>query len=126
MERYQSNGYPATGLLLTVDHQLRSSTVLDVNDGTSPVIPKGFSLNQNYPNPFNPSTEIRYQIPEVSRVTLKVFDVLGREVSTLVDEVQDSGFKSVKFDAGGLASGVYFYRLTAGGFADTKKLTLIR
>ncbi len=88
--------------------------------------PLRFALYQNYPNPFNPTTEIRYQTSEVSRVTLKGFDMLGREVATLVDEVQDSGFKTVKFDAGGLASGVYFYRLVAGGFVETKKLIVVR
>jgi len=88
--------------------------------------PMRFALEQNYPNPFNPTTEIRYQTSEVSHVTLNVFDMLGRKVATLVDEIQDAGFKSVEFDAGGLASGVYFYRLTAGNFVATKKLMMIR
>ena len=93
--------------------------------------PVDFTLYQNYPNPFNPSTTIKYQIPEVGGrrsevglVTLKVFDLLGREVATLVDGIQDSGFKSVTFDASGLASGVYLYQLKAGGFVQTKKLIL--
>jgi len=96
------------------------------SSGSNDVLPAAFALYQNYPNPFNPTTEIRYQTSEVSRVTLDVFDMLGRKVATLVDEVQGSGFKSVKFDAGGLASGVYFYRLNAGGFVETKKLMVIR
>jgi hypothetical protein len=92
---------------------------------------------QNYPNPFNPTTRIEYAIPKTSHVSLKVFDLLGREVATLVDEVQDAGgaerhgakgaqFKAVEFDASGLASGVYFYRLRVGDFIETKKLMVIR
>jgi hypothetical protein len=83
-------------------------------------------LHQNYPNPFNPKTEVGYQTSEVSRVTLKVYDVLGREVATLVDEVQEPGFKSVQLDATGLASGVYYYQLRAGSFTATRKTILIR
>jgi hypothetical protein len=77
-------------------------------------IPTSVRLAQNYPNPFNPSTTINYQLPTNSQVTLKVFDVLGREVATLVDEVQEAGYKHVEFRADGLASGVYLYRLQAG------------
>jgi hypothetical protein len=83
-------------------------------------------LSQNYPNPFNPTTRIAYAIPKTSHVSLKVFDVLGREVATLVDAVQDAGFKSVEFNAADLASGVYFYRLISQGFVETKKLLLVQ
>jgi hypothetical protein len=86
----------------------------------------GFMLSQNYPNPFNPTTRIAYAIPKTSHVSLKVFDVLGREVATLVDAVQDAGFKSVEFNAADLASGVYFYRLISQGFVETKKLLLVQ
>ena len=83
-------------------------------------------MEQNYPNPFNPTTVIRYTLPEASVVTLKVFDVLGREVSTLVHGRQTAGNYNIPFDARALPTGVYFYRLTAGGFSDTKKLMLVK
>uniref|UniRef100_A0A7V2ZIJ7 T9SS type A sorting domain-containing protein n=1 Tax=Ignavibacterium album TaxID=591197 RepID=A0A7V2ZIJ7_9BACT len=89
-------------------------------------IPTEFSLNQNYPNPFNPSTKISWQSPVGSRQTLKVYDVLGNEVTTLVDEYRDAGRYEVEFDASGLSSGVYFYKLTSGSFTQIKKMTLIK
>ncbi len=89
-------------------------------------MPTTFALGQNYPNPFNPTTVIRYQLPVSNRVTLKIYNVLGQEVKTLVDEVQDVGFKSVQWDASGIASGVYFYRIQAGTFVASKKLLLLK
>lgn len=89
-------------------------------------IPAWFSLSQNYPNPFNPATTISYQISTVSRVSLKVYDVLGRSVKTLVNEVQSPGSHKAVFNAAGLASGVYFYTLKAGGYVETRKMVLIR
>jgi hypothetical protein len=89
-------------------------------------IPSSFALGQNYPNPFNPATEIKYQIAEKSYVELKVFDILGREVRTLVNGVEEAGFKSVKFDAKNLPSGEYTYRLTAGAFVSTRKMMLVK
>lgn len=83
-------------------------------------------LHQNYPNPFNPTTEIRYQISEVGQVTLRVYDVLGREVATLVNEERESGTYQVRWDASGLVSGVYLYRLKVNGFVETKKMVLAR
>jgi hypothetical protein len=96
-----------------------------------PLLPSGFALSQNYPNPFNPTTAIRYQLPGASWVTLKVFDVLGREVATLVGERKLAGSHVVRFDGSSLASGVYVYRLTAedastGSVVLTKKLLLLR
>jgi len=88
--------------------------------------PTEFTLEQNYPNPFNPSTTIRFQIPQASRVTLKVFDVLGREVATPVNEPKAAGTYAIEFDASSLASGVYLYRLTAGSFLSTKRMVVLR
>jgi hypothetical protein len=88
--------------------------------------PQEFSLDQNYPNPFNPSTTIKFELPKSSHVNLSVFDILGREVSVLVNERKDAGIHEVKFDGSNLASGVYFYRLQAGDFVATKKLILMK
>jgi hypothetical protein len=83
-------------------------------------------LFQNYPNPFNPSTKISWQSPVGSWQTIKVFDVLGREVATLVDEFRNAGSYEVEFDASHLASGIYFYQLKTDNFMITKKMLLIR
>jgi hypothetical protein len=91
-----------------------------------PALPTVYALEQNYPNPFNPATVITYSLPKQSPVTLKIYDVVGRVVATLIDETQAPGTYSVQFDASGLASGVYFYRLVAGQFVDAKKLILLR
>jgi serine protease AprX len=88
--------------------------------------PKEFSLQQNYPNPFNPSTAISYQLATTSRVTLKVFDVLGREVATLVNGAKPAGAYEVSWDARNVSSGLYFYRLEAGAFVDMKKMLLLK
>ena len=91
-------------------------------------IPTEFSLEQNYPNPFNPETTIRYKIQAASKVSLKVYDALGREIATLVDEVKQPGIYNSTFSTlrSSLTSGVYFYRLQAGGFVQTKKMLLIK
>lgn len=88
--------------------------------------PDKFELEQNYPNPFNPSTVIRYRIPVASDVTLKVYDMLGREMATLVNERQSAGQYSVAFNAQNLSSGTYFYRLVAGEFASVKKMLFVK
>lgn len=89
-------------------------------------IPKSFALEQNYPNPFNPSTIISYQLPSQSHVTLKMYDVLGREVATLVNEVKSPGTYTVQWNATSVASGVYLYRLQAGQFSAVQKMLLVR
>ena len=88
--------------------------------------PKRILLSQNYPNPFNPSTTIRYSIPNARNVTIKVFDVLGKEVATLVNEEKSSGEYEVEFNASSLPSGIYFYQLKAGSFVETKKMILLK
>jgi hypothetical protein len=102
-----------------------SEMITSVKSATSNVAPR-FILDQNFPNPFNPSTVISYQLPTNALVVLKVFDVLGREVETLVHARQNAGSHSVTFDATNLPSGVYFYRLKAGTYHDTKKLLLLK
>jgi beta-lactamase superfamily II metal-dependent hydrolase len=89
-------------------------------------LPRNFLLEQNSPNPFNPSTTINYQLPVDSRVTLKVFDVLGQEVATLVNEDKKAGRYEVEFNGSKLSSGVYFYRLKADGISLIQKMILAR
>lgn len=101
-----------------------STTTNITND--YPYYPEFYKLSQNYPNPFNPGTKIIWQSPVSSHQVLKVFDVLGREVATLVDEYKDAGFHEVEFNAAGLSSGVYFYRIQAGDYVETRKMVLIR
>jgi len=81
---------------------------------------------QNYPNPFNPATNIKYQIPKSAHVELIVYDVLGAEVSVLINEFKNAGSYEINFDASGLASGLYFYKLETEGFTDTKKMLLVK
>ena len=88
--------------------------------------PVKYSLAQNYPNPFNPTTKIRYAIPKAGNVTLKIFDILGNEVSTLVNKFQKAGHYEVDFSAGNLASGIYFYRIQSGEFSAVKKMLLLK
>jgi hypothetical protein len=98
-------------------------------------IVSNFILSQNYPNPFNPTTTIKYSIPELSFVTIKIYDVLGSEVTALVNEQKSVGTYEVEFNShsggvrsagGGLTSGVYFYRLQAGDFIQTRKMILLK
>jgi hypothetical protein len=89
-------------------------------------VPSAYSLDQNYPNPFNPSTTIRYALPHRAHMTLTVFSTLGQQVATLVNGEIEAGYHEVQFNAEGLASGVYFYRLRTGGLVQTRKLCLIR
>jgi outer membrane protein assembly factor BamB len=88
--------------------------------------PDGFELSQNYPNPFNPSTSIQYRVSSISQVILKVYDVLGKEVATLVNEEKPTGSYEVNFNAMGLSNGIYLYKLQADNFVETKKMILMK
>jgi hypothetical protein len=89
-------------------------------------LPEKYSLNQNFPNPFNPSTNISYQLPFSGQVALKIYDVLGKEVATLVNEEKPAGSYQVNWNASNLSSGIYFYRLHTGSFVETKKMILLK
>jgi len=115
-------GFLADGEVINYQINLDPVSVEQVNSK----IPENFNLAQNYPNPFNPTTKISWQATVSSHQTLKVYDVLGNEVATLVDEFREAGSYEITFDATNLSSGVYFYRLKAGDFVETKKMILIR
>ena len=91
-----------------------------------PGLPDSYALNQNYPNPFNPSTVLTYALPEAAHVKLTVYNVLGQEVEVLADDAKEAGIHTVNWDAGYLASGVYFYRVETDKFSDTKKMMLLK
>ena len=101
------------------------SNITSVNDFNHPMI-VDFKLYDNFPNPFNPTTKISWRSPVSSQQSLKVYDVLGNEVATLVDEYREAGYYEVEFDGRNLASGLYFYKLQAGSFVETKKMVLIK
>ncbi len=90
------------------------------------IIPTSYALAQNYPNPFNPTTVINYALPEQAFVHLTVYNTLGQQVATLVNEMQDAGNKNVEFDANNFPSGMYFYKISAGTFNDIKKMILLK
>ena len=115
---YSLNGYVIDGIVYG------DTTITDVDDARQ--LPTEFRLNQNFPNPFNPSTKISWQTPVTGWQTLNVFDVLGNEVATLVNEYKPAGSYEVDFNASGLSSGVYFYQLKVGDFINTKKMMLIK
>ncbi|MFI5253071.1 MAG: cohesin domain-containing protein [Bacteroidota bacterium] len=108
-----------------VENAGSSDVILGVAD-TPDALPVQYALEQNYPNPFNPSTNIRYQLPQQSHVLIKIYNLLGQEVATLVDEVQSAGFKSVSFNANNFPSGVYICQLHAGIYTDVKKIVLMK
>lgn len=100
-----------------------STTVfVDENNCISPA----FRLDQNYPNPFNPTTKISYQLPKESNVILKVYDILGSEVATIVNEYQEAGYKELDFDASSLSSGIYIYKISAGDLVSSKKMIVVK
>ena len=100
------------------------SNIVSVNE--TPNIPNTITLYQNYPNPFNPSTTIKYQIHNAGLVTLKVYDMLGNEVATLVEEEKPTGIYEVEFRTSDLSSGIYFYKLQSGNFVESKKMLILK
>jgi hypothetical protein len=117
----------------TVNVNLKSGEDIVISDATiqklmvsSELLPTVFSLDQNYPNPFNPSTVISWQTAVGSRQTIKVYDILGNEVATVIDEYREAGKYQIEFNATELASGVYFYQLRAGDYVSVKKMVLLR
>ncbi len=126
-------GQSFAGTSKQLNAQIVSSLLGDTAFRAAPVgveqvdqVPMQFALEQNYPNPFNPTTVISYQLPVAGKILLKVYDVLGREVATLVNEVKPAGNHSVQWNAQGRASGVYFYRLNTKDFVQAKKLLLLK
>jgi len=119
---------PKTGDLTATITRLGVFSVMkkDNVDGQTDVIPTQFALYQNYPNPFNPSTNFEFQVSSFAFVSLKIFDVLGREVATLVNEARPTGVYTIRWDASTLPSGVYYYRFQAGAFVESKKMVLLK
>ncbi|MFO7445620.1 MAG: right-handed parallel beta-helix repeat-containing protein [Ignavibacteriaceae bacterium] len=121
-------------IILTDDPNYNPNTALakdnpeeeNAQPAETKAVPDNFDISQNYPNPFNPSTSIKFSIPEVAQVTLKVYDILGSEVANLIDEVKAPGYYEISFDGSGLASGIYIYQLRTNNFVQSKKMNLLK
>jgi hypothetical protein len=132
----ESRGIPIAGIDVDFDGQTRQSATPDIGadefDGIAVgvddegTLPTEYALEQNYPNPFNPTTTFRYSIPTQSKVVIKVYDILGNEVATLMDEEKSVGTYELTWNAENLPSGIYFYQLNAGSFIETKKMLLLK
>jgi hypothetical protein len=121
-----SSHYASAASRITIVPTNELPPVSPTENIASAALPKNFALGSAYPNPFNPSTVIRYQLPVSSWVTLKIYDILGGEAATLVNEIKQPGEYTVQWDASGSSSGIYFYRLQSGSFVETKKLLLLK
>jgi hypothetical protein len=120
----ESSGW-AVGVNGTILHTSNGGVTF-VDEEVIDEVPTDFLLSQNYPNPLNPSTKIKYSIPQSSNVVIKVFDILGSEIETLVNEEKPTGTYELMWNAANLPSGVYFYQLKAGDFIQTKKMILLK
>lgn len=118
------NGFASAGSTFVIDDL--AFGVASAVEASGNVVPAVYVLSQNYPNPFNPSTLIQYSIPRSGRIRLTVFDILGREIASLVDAVQAAGIHKARFDGSSLSSGTYFYRLQAGDFVQSRKLLIMK
>ena len=139
-ERQSNANYVITGTLGQVSVDLSTTTSFNLQSGfwhlyyqdvvvnveDEDLLPLTYKLEQNYPNPFNPSTIIRFAVPERTRVLIKVYDILGGEITTLVTEEFDAGWYEKTFDASTLSTGVYIYRIQAGSYVNTKKMLMIK
>jgi hypothetical protein len=103
-----------------------SPIVTGIDDNILFNIPQGYLLSQNYPNPFNPTTKINYELPITNYVDLSIYNILGRRVTTLVSQQQKTGLHQVEWDATGFASGLYYYRIEAGNFIETRKMIYLK
>jgi len=101
-------------------------TIGNIKEGQNSILPTKYELSQNYPNPFNPTTKINFALPKSGFVTLKIYDILGREIKTLVNEIKQAGNYTVDFNASEFSSGVYFYRIESGTFSEIKRMVLIK
>jgi len=123
---YYKGGYiwavGENGLVL----KYRDPTWIDDNKDVSGIIPEYYELNQNYPNPFNPVTIINYQLPMTSDVNISIYNLLGQKVATLINERKQAGYHQVEWDATGFASGVYYYRMVAGNYVETRKMIYLK
>jgi hypothetical protein len=127
--RFQMRDSSTTDLLfeffVPVDFEFKTRDIVGIHT-VDPGVPASYALLQNYPNPFNPNTTIEYRLPGQCYVTLRIYDVIGRELSTLVNGIETPGAKKVKFDASRFSSGIYYYRLEAGSYVETRKLILLK
>jgi hypothetical protein len=120
IHHYEFNGCP-----MDLNEWPLGGTVTNVGSEAG-AFPTAFALMQNYPNPFNPVTMISYSIPARSYVTLSVFNTIGQKVAEIVNEEKEAGVHNVSFDTSGFSSGVYFYRMQAGSFVETKKMVVLK
>jgi hypothetical protein len=126
-------GQPVVGITQQANTRITSGFLADtllrgrvVAVNQQAYVPLRYALHQNFPNPFNPTTTIRFEIPERAMVSLSIYNILGQGIAQLVREEKPAGVYSVRFDAGNIASGIYFYTLRAGTFIETKKLVILK
>ena len=114
---------------VNLNNYINEIAIYIVNTGINQIgteVPDKFELSQNYPNPFNPVTTINFAIPKASNVSLKVYDILGKEVETIHNGYLNAGYYKINFDAKNLASGMYFYKIEADNFSDIKRMLLLK